>query len=503
MPRCAHPANRVGLCAVVASLWFEDGTRPRRAALDRDIGVDVAVLGAGIVGLTTALLLERQGARVAVLEARHVAAGASGYNTAKLSSLHGLSYRRLAGSLGSDAARDYGAANEAGIARVFELAADLAIDCDLRRKPNHTYTESDSDLDQVREEAEVARGLGLPASYVEDVDLPFPVAGAVRFEDQAEFHPVKYLEGLAAALKGPLYEGTMATNVHGGRVRTAAGAVVSAEHVVVATHLPFLDRGLYFARCHPERSYVVAGRTTAAPAGMYLSTEQPAHSIRAHGDWLLVGGESHKTGQADAAERYARLEGWARERFGIEPELRWATQDHMPVDGVPYVGRHDPLSSGVWVATGFRKWGLAMGTAAAELLAAQIGGSDHAWTELFDPQRLRPRASASSFAKESANVALRFFGDRVVKRGSVDEIGPGEGRIVGAGLRQRAVYRDDNGTLHELSARCTHLGCIVNWNSAERTWDCPCHGSRFGATGNVIEGPAVHPLQGGVRPDAR
>jgi Rieske Fe-S protein len=270
---------------------------------------------------------------------------------------------------------------------------------------------------------------------------------------------------------------------------------VTADHVVVATHLPFLDRGLYFARCHPERSYVVAGRTSDPPAGMYLSTEQPAHSIRAHGDWLLVGGESHKTGQADAAERYERLEAWARERFAIEPELRWATQDQMPVDGVPYVGRHDPLSSGSWVATGFRKWGLAMGTAAAELLAARIAGRDHPWTELFDPQRVRPRASATSFVKENANVALRFVGDRVAKRGDVDDIGPGEGRIVGAGLGQRAVHRDDDGTLHELSARCTHLGCIVNWNTAERTWDCPCHGSRFAASGEVIEGPAVRPLR--------
>jgi glycine/D-amino acid oxidase-like deaminating enzyme/nitrite reductase/ring-hydroxylating ferredoxin subunit len=478
-----------------SSLWFEGVTPPARAPLEGDLMVDVAVLGAGIVGLTTALLLERQGARVAVLEARHVAAGASGYNTAKLSSLHGLTYRRLARSLGTDHARTYGAANEAGIARVFELAGELGIDCDLRRKRNYTYSESGSDLDQLREEAEVALGLGLPASYVEDVDLPFPVAGAVCFDEQAEFHPVRYLHGLAAVLEGPVHEGTMATGVHGGRVATAGGASVTAEHVVVATHLPFLDRGLYFARCHPERSYVVAGRTAAAPAGMYLSTEQPAHSIRAHGDWLLVGGESHKTGQADAAERYARLEAWARERFGIEPELRWATQDQMPVDGVPYVGRHDPLSSRVWVATGFRKWGLAMGTAAAELLAAQIGGRDHAWTELFDPQRVRPKASAPSFAKENANVALRFFGDRVVKRASVDDVGPGEGRIVGAGLGQRAVYRDDDGGLHELSARCTHLGCIVNWNTAECTWDCPCHGSRFAATGEVIEGPAVRPLR--------
>jgi glycine/D-amino acid oxidase-like deaminating enzyme len=296
---------------------------------------------------------------------------------------------------------------------------------------------------------------------VDELDLPFPVAGAVRFENQAEFHPVKYADGIADALRGPLHENTRVTGIDSGRVNTAGGASVSAEHVVLATHLSFLDRGLYFARCHPERSYVVAARVSDPPAGMYLSTESPAHSIRAHGDWLLVGGESHKTGQADAAERYARLEAWARERFGLEPELRWATQDHMPVDNVPYVGRHDPFSSGLWVATGFKKWGLAMGAAAAELLAAQIGGREHPWTELFDPNRLRPKASAPTFVKENANVALRFVGDRITNRGA---------------------------------PRCTHMGCLLKWNGAEETWDCPCHGSRFAASGDVIEGPATRPL---------
>jgi glycine/D-amino acid oxidase-like deaminating enzyme len=447
---------------VLRSLWFEGRERAERPRLERDLSVDVAVVGAGIVGLTTALLLEREGASVAVLEMRHVAAGATGYNTAKVTSLHGLTYARLRKQLGDGKARAYGEANEGGIARVFELAGELGIDCDLRRKPNYTYTEDRAEVDQVREEAAAASELGLPASFVEELDLPFPVAGAVRFEEQAEFHPVKYVDGIADALRGPLHENTRVTGVSSGRVTTAGGARVQAEHVVVATHLSFLDRGLYFARCHPERSYVVAGRASDPPAGMYLSTESPSHSIRAHGDWLLVGGESHKTGQANAAERYDRLEAWARERFGIEPELRWATQDQMPVDGVPYVGRHDPVSSGLWVATGFRKWGLAMGTAAAELLAALIAGREHPWTGLFDPNRVRPRASAPTFVKENANVAMRFVGDRVMKRGN---------------------------------PRCTHLGCLLDWNSAEETWDCPCHGSRFAATGEVIEGPAVRPLE--------
>jgi len=400
---------------------------------------------------------------VVVLEMRHVAAGATGYNTAKLSSLHGLTYTQLERSLGRDGARLYGEANEAGVARVFELADELGIDCDLARKPNYTYSEDAAEVDELREEARLAAELGLPASYVDELDLPFGVAGAVRFDDQAEFNPVKYVDGLAAALGGPVHEGTRVTGLGSGGVSTALGHSVKARHVVVATHLSFLDRGLYFARCHPERSYVVAGHVAGAvPAGMYLSTESPAHSIRAHGDWLLVGGESHKTGQADAGERYDRLAAWARERFGLEPELRWATQDHMPVDGVPYVGRHDPLSGDVWVATGFRKWGLAMGTAAGELLAAQIGGREHPWTRLFDPNRLRPRASAPDFVKENANVAYHFAADRVAKRGN---------------------------------PRCTHLGCLLDWNGAEETWDCPCHGSRFSASGEVIEGPAVRPLE--------
>jgi glycine/D-amino acid oxidase-like deaminating enzyme len=446
---------------VLRSLWFEGRDAPARPPLDRDIGADVVVVGAGIVGLTTALLLEREGLDVVVLEMRRVAAGATGYNTAKLSSLHGLTYTQLANSLGRDKARLYGEANEAGIARVFELAGELGIDCDLARKPNHTYSEDAAEVGDLKEEARLAAELGLPASYVEKLDLPYAVAGAVRFDEQAELHPVKYVDGLAAALRGRLHEGTRVTGVSSGRVDTAGSAHVSARHVVVATHLSFLDRGLYFARCHPERSYVVAGRGAERPGGMYLSTESPAHSIRAHGEWLLVGGESHKTGQADAAERYARLGTWARERFGLEPELRWATQDQMPIDGVPYVGRHDPLSQDLWVATGFKKWGLAMGTAAAELLTAQIAGREHPWTPLFDPNRLRARASASDFVKENVNVAYHFAADRVSKRGN---------------------------------PRCTHLGCLLDWNSAEETWDCPCHGSRFGASGEVIEGPAVRPL---------
>jgi glycine/D-amino acid oxidase-like deaminating enzyme len=477
--------------AALASLWLDSVERAPRRGLSEDVHADVCVVGGGITGLSAATELARSGASVVVLEGRFVGAGATGYTTAKLSSLHGLTYAGLERSLGEGAASAYGQANQRGIERAFELAAELGIDCDLRRKPNLTYSESAGERERIEAEVGAARRAGLPASLVEAADLPFPIDAAVRFADQAEFHPVRFVRGLAGALDDAgarVHEGTFAVSVDAGdpcRVRTDGGHTVTAGSVVVATHLPFLDRGLYFARCHPERSYVVAAPYDgdAARDGMYLSTESPAHSIRTHvldgRAWLLVGGESHKTGQGDARERYGRLEGWMRERFGVEPRRRWATQDQMPADGVPYVGPVDPVSKKVYVATGFRKWGLAMGLASSELLAAWVEGRDHPWRELYDTRRLRLRAGAGSLLRENVNVALRFIGDRVVKRADVDSIQPGEGRVVSVGVAQRAVSRDEHGELHALSARCTHLGCIVNWNSGEGTWDCPCHGSRL------------------------
>jgi Rieske Fe-S protein len=258
---------------------------------------------------------------------------------------------------------------------------------------------------------------------------------------------------------------------------------------------------------HPERSYglgIYLKRGAVPPQGMYLSTESPAHTVRSHptadGEMLIAGGESHKTGQGgDTAERVQRLEAWARARFDVRSiEYRWSTQDNMPVDSVPYVGRMLPFQRGIWVATGFLKWGLTNGTAAAMILADQIAGRDNPWAELFDATRIKPIASASEFVKENVNVGRHFVGDHLSSPDarSFDEVPVGEGRLVREGAGKVAAYRDDDGTLHAVSATCTHLGCQVKWNSAERSWDCPCHGSRFHWDGSVLQGPAVAPLEG-------
>src|SRR3954454_23573518 len=499
------------------SLWVDTAPETDYPVLRAGVHVDVAVLGGGIAGLTTALLLKREGAKVAVVEAGRVGAGVTAYTTAKVTSLHGIQYQSVESSFGEDGARAYAEANEAGLERVAQFVDELGIDCDWRRKPAYTYAEDESDRGKVEDEVESAVRAGLPATFPTDTDLPWPVAGAIRVEDQAEFHPRRYLIALADEVDGGgshVFERSRAIAVAGGkehvRISTTRGEL-TADQVVVATHFPFLDRGGYFARMHPERSYglgLYLKRGARAPQGMYLSTESPAHTVRSHPvgrgaastqEMVIAGGESHKTGQGgDTAERVARLERWARERFDVRSiEYRWSTQDNMPVDGVPYIGRLAPFQKRLWVATGFMKWGLTNGTAAGMILTDLIAGRDNPWASLFDSTRFKPLASASEFVKENVNVGTRFVGDHLAPPDvrSVGSIARGGAAFVRRGAGKVAAYRDEDGTLHAVSAVCTHLGCQVQWNSAERSWDCPCHGSRFDVTGRVIQGPAVKDLE--------
>jgi glycine/D-amino acid oxidase-like deaminating enzyme/nitrite reductase/ring-hydroxylating ferredoxin subunit len=489
------------------SYWFASAPAREYPPLASDLDCDVAVVGAGIVGATAAEILQRDGAKAALLEARRIGAGATGYTTAKLSSLHGTIYQQLTGAHGDDTARAYGELNEAGLRQIADTADRLGIDCDLRRKPNFTYSESESQRPKLMEEAAEAKRLGLPASFVMEADeLPFPIAGAVRFDNQAEFHPLRYLQGItrAAADAGCMvHERSRVVSVKHGdpcRLELESGATVTAGHVILATHLPINDLGFFSSRNHPERSYAMLVRLAGpVPQGMYLSSDSPTRTLRAvptgDGELLLVGGQSHRTGRGSETERYENVEKWARERFDVvSTEHRWATQDHIPNDKLPFIGRVGPRSRRVLTATGMKKWGLAMGTSAAGILSDTIGGRDNPWAEVFDPMRLHPLAEAPSLIQHGAATGIHLVLDRITKRGSADDLAPGQGDVVGAGLGQRAVYRDEAGKLHTLSARCTHLGCIVHFNDAERTWDCPCHGSRFGIDGGVLEGPATKPL---------
>jgi len=494
------------------SVWIDSGpAQPELPQLARPARADVVVLGGGIVGITTALALQEAGRKVVLVEAGRLARGVSGYTTAKVSSQHGIKYAELTARHGSEAARVYGQANEAALAWIAERVERDGIACDLRRQSAYAYVTSAAERGRVEDEVRAAVAAGLPATLTDETPLPYPVAAAVRFDDQAELHPRKYLLALAAQLTAggaEVYERSHAVEVDadGGRVAVKApGGRVDADFAVIATHYPFPDRSLSFARVSPQRSYAIACRIAGAPpAGMHISAEGPTRSIRAiplddGEELLMVGGESHKTGTGgDTEQRYGELERFAREHWDVESvAYRWSSQDGSTLDGMPYVGRLTPRSERVLMATGFAKWGLAAGTAAAHALADLIAGNRNATAELFDPWRKTVRASAVKLVEENVQVGARFLGDRIAKPGgrSLDSLGPGEGDIVRHDGEKLAAYRDGDGKLIAVSPRCSHLGCQVNWNSAERSWDCPCHGSRFAPDGRVLEGPAVHALE--------
>jgi glycine/D-amino acid oxidase-like deaminating enzyme/nitrite reductase/ring-hydroxylating ferredoxin subunit len=491
------------------SVWIATSEQPGLGALEAPVDVDVAVLGAGIAGLTTALLLKNAGLRVAVVEAGGVSCATTGHTTAKVSAQHGLIYDTLSSSFGEDGARAYAEAHLAAVDVVEALVREHGIDCDWERRAAYAYTEQEWQVSQIEKEVEAARQAGCPASYTEETELPWSVKAAVRFDDQAQFHPRRYCLALARLVDGDgsrVFERTRAVGVDDGSpcvVRTERHDVRSA-FVVLATHLPFLDRGAFFAKCHPEREYVLGvALEQPVPKGMYISVDQPTRSVRQHpfdgGELLILGGDSHKTGQDDDTEKhYAALEEFARGRFAVHSiDYRWSTQDHMSVDQVPYIGKLRRGSDRLYVGTGFNKWGMTGGTVAGLLISDQILERDNPWAEVFDPNRVKPLASGKAFVKENVNVAKRFFGDRITQRGSatVDDLAPGEGDVASVGRKQIAISRDTDGNVHALSARCTHMGCTVNWNLAETTWDCPCHGSRFAQDGTVLEGPAVAALE--------
>jgi glycine/D-amino acid oxidase-like deaminating enzyme/nitrite reductase/ring-hydroxylating ferredoxin subunit len=491
------------------SVWMDTAPHTTYSPLGASLTVDVCIVGGGVLGLLTADLLKRAGRTVAVLDADRVATGVTGYTTAKVTALHGLIYDQVRSRFGEEGARHYAEANDAGLALIADRVAEDGIDCDFRRRPALTYAEDESDLESLRKEVDAARAAGLDAELVGVVDLPWEVAGAVRLGDQAEFHPRRFLLAVADSVSGGgshIFERTRVTGVDDGnpcRVRTEGGAEVTAGAVVIATHYPTLDRGLFFARLSAERSYALGIRARGrTPQGMFLSTESPSHSVRATpydgGELLIVGGESHKTGTSDPVERYAALEAWARDRFDVASvEYRWSAQDAMPADGIPYVGKLSPIARRVWTASGFKKWGFTNGAAAAIMLSDAILERENPWAGTFDANRFKPVAAAPSMLKENISVGAHFFGDRLAPPDvrSLEQLAPGEGGIVKVDGDKVAAFRDGDGVVHAVSPICTHLYCQVSFNAAERSWDCPCHGSRFATDGTVIQGPAVSPLE--------
>ena len=474
--------------------WTATASQTSYPILKKSARTDVAVVGAGIVGLTLAYALVRAGLSVTVLEARRVGRQVTGRSTAKVTSQHSLIYHHLRSTFDLDTARLYAEANRAGVEQIRTWVHQLAISCDWEQKHAYTYTCDKSQVTDIEKEAELARELGFEAEAISRAPLPFETAGALRFANEAQFNPTRYLIGLAgvvAAAGGIIFENTRVTKVAFDKhwQLTAENGRLDADHLVLATNLPTAGPGNYDARTRPRGHIAMAFRMKfeAALEGMFIGIDQPTHSLRMgrdqEGALLVVLGPAFITGQeGDVAARFRELERWTRNNLPVgEVAWRWVNEDYDTVDRVPYVGQPSQKSQRLYIATGFNGWGISNGTAAGLLINDQIQGRSNPWSKLYDPRRRGPRKYNKG-------------GDTQSYVRSIDNIRRGHGGVLKVGKDKIAVWKSSRGQVHALSASCTHAGCTVTWNNADLTWDCPCHGSMFSADGKVIHGPAVKPL---------
>ena len=496
------------------SLWMETTGVSRHQTLPKDVAADVCVVGAGIAGLTTAYQLACEGRRIIVLDDGPVAGGQTQRTSAHLSNAIDDRYIEIEKVHGEEGARLAAESHTAAIDRIEAIAQAEAIECDFLRVDGYLFLASEHPADLLEQEREAAHRAGLiDVDFVPRAPVSsFDTKRCLRFPRQAQFHPLKYVSGLADAFQrkgGAIYTNTHAAQIEGGpaaRVVTGGGPVVKTKAIVVATNTPINDLVAIHTKQAPYLTYVIGGRVprgTLAQA-LYWDTSDAYHYIRVQpekdADMLLIGGEDHKAGQVvDQASRWGRLEAWARERFPMmEPvEYQWSGMVMETIDGLAYIGRNPMDQENVYIVTGDSGMGLTHGTIAGILLSDLICGRQNLWSAIYDPSRKPIWGMAwKEFLTENANVAKEMTKDWLGGGdvSSIDDIPRGEGAILRRGLTKLAVYRDGRGSAHECSAVCPHLGCIVHWNGAEKTWDCPCHGSRFDPKGAVIAGPANTPL---------
>ena len=497
------------------SVWMGTTEVPQFQPLTQDVRANVCIIGAGIAGMTTAYLLARAGRAVVLIDDGPIGGGETSRTTAHLTAALDDRYYNIAKLHGDEGARLAAESHMAAIHRIETIASMEDIDCDFQRVEGYLFLGGNSQRKELERELEATHRAGInDTQLVNRIPFDFWDSGpALRFPRHATFHPLKYLKGLARAILrdgGKIYTGVHAQKIEDGepaRVTTSEGYVIGADNVVVCTNTPVNDWLIIHTKQAAYRTYVIGARIPkgSVPHGLYWDTPHPYHYIRIQQgedsagheldyDILIVGGEDHKTGQAaDTEERFVRLEQWTRERFPMieRVEYRWSGQVMEPVDYLAYIGRNPGGDEHIYIATGDSGNGMTHGTIAGIILNELIQGRKHQWAKLYDPSRVRLRATPE-YLKENINVAEQYK-DWFTKGDAddVEQIKPGDGAVLGTGRGKIAVYRDERGNIHQLSAVCPHLYGIVHWNDTEKTWDCPCHGSRFDPSGKVVNGPAI------------
>ncbi len=468
------------------SIWTQTAELPRRPPLEGMRRTEAAVIGGGMAGILIARELQSRGVKTLVLEAARAGSGQTKNTTAKITAQHGLIFQRLIESFGEEKARQYALANQKGVDCFRRLVREEGVDCDWVDCPSYLYSRAEAA--PLEREAAACRRLGLDAAFTTSTTLPFSVKGAVRMEGQAMFHPLKFLSW---ALRGvDLYEETPVLTVQGNQLILPQGRV-TAEYIIFAVHYPFVNfPGLYFARMHQDRSYVTAVRGAEILDGAYYGIDPGGLSFRNLGDQLLVGGGGHRTGM-DSGGPYRMLAARARELWpDCQVTAQWSAQDCITLDGVPYIGSFSPTRPQWYVATGFGKWGMTASMAAAQIIADGVCGENNPLAPVFSPRRFSmgaARALAMEGGQAAKHLAKAAFSRPEL---TLDQLPPGHGAIVSWKGKKAGAYKEENGKVHLVNPRCPHLGCQLSWNPAEKTWDCPCHGSRFDMDGCLIDNPA-------------
>lgn len=478
--------------------------------LEEDLQVDVAIVGGGLSGITAAYLLSKEGLQVALIEATVLANGTTGHTTAKITAQHDLIYNEFISHIGAERAKLYYDANSDALHFIRQLVKNEKIACDFTDEDAYLFTTTNRGVKKLEDEYQAYQELGITGEWKGTLPFNLPVKAALLMNNQAQFHPLKYLAHLIKGITdngGKIYEHTVAMDIEETNQRTILtkkGAKIHAEHVFIASHFPFYDgEGLYFSKMYADRSYVLAAKVDEEfPEGMYLSVDSPKRSLRytmMDGEKLvLIGGEEHKTGQGmDMMYHYEALEQYGHELFSsLDIRFRWSAQDLTTLDKIPYIGKHSRIHPHIFVATGYRKWGMTNSTTAALLITDLILKRPNRYESLFTPSRFVADPSIKHFISQNADVAKHLLqGKFDMSDRKPEDVQPDEGTVVTVNGKRAGAYRDKEGALHVVDTTCTHMGCEVHWNHGDRSWDCPCHGSRFSYKGEVIEGPAKKPLK--------
>ena len=475
------------------SVWSEGCKFDKKDQLKENIETEVLVIGAGMAGLLTAYLLKQKGEEVVVIDSEQIASGNTKNTTAKITSQHDLIYNKLIKEFGEDKARQYAKANELAIKKYKEIIEDRKIECDFKIMPAYVYDLKE--VEAIKNEVEAAKKLGIDAEFVERTKLPFEIKGAVKFNNQAQFNPLKFLKNISEDLV--IYENTTAISIEGNLIKTNRGDI-KANKIVVATHYPIINSpGYYFMKMHQERSYVIALENCDDIDGMYIDYDKNGYSFRNYEGLLLLGGISHRTGENETGGSYDKLRIVAKKLYPKSKEkYHWSAQDCMTIDGIPYIGRYSDKTPNMYVATGFNKWGMTSSMVSAMIISDLITEKENDFSEIFSPKRFDLSLSVNNIANDIIKTAKNFIVQKIeIPESKIEHIKKGHAGIVEYNGEQVGVYKDCSGKVFIVSTKCSHLGCQLHWNADELTWDCPCHGSRFTYEGRRLESPAIKNIQ--------